>query len=67
MRISESIEITLLDLFDFSPASFACNIRLIAQSGDEVSPASFDAIPVLLVSGEVAGGSTRIVEKNIVD
>ncbi len=66
-RIAESIEISLLDLFALPPTSFACNIRLLAQSADEVSPASFDAIPVPLVSGEVAGGNARIVEENIVD
>ena len=66
-RIAESIEISLLDLFALPPTSFACNIRLLAQSADEVSPASFDAIPVPLVSGEVAGGNARIAEENIVD
>ena len=66
-RIAESIEITLLDLFALPPTSFACHIRLLAQSGDEVSPASFDAIPAPLVSGKVAGGNAWIVEENIVD
>lgn len=66
-RITESIEITFLDLFSLPPTSLACQIRLLPPSSSGVSPSSFDAIPVPLISGEVAGGNARIVEESIID